>query len=55
MKHFAFKTIDFSSPENAIKVCSRMGWMPENDGENFIITFPDEDAELVEFIFEYFM
>lgn len=55
MKNFTFKAPYFSNPENAVKIASRMGWMPEQDSYSITITYPEEDFPLVEFIFDYFM
>lgn len=45
----------FGDPNQAIEICSRMGWAPEQDDVAFKITYTESDAPLVEFIFDYFM
>ncbi|MCM1323945.1 MAG: hypothetical protein NC218_07275 [Acetobacter sp.] len=55
MKNYTFEKRAFVNPEYAVKIASRMGWMPEEDSDAFTITVPNEDWPLVEFIFEYFM
>lgn len=55
MKSYTFQNRYFTEPEEAVEIASRMGWMPEVDSDIFTITCPEEDAPLVEFIFDYFM
>ncbi len=55
MKNYTFPINYFAHPEDAIKICSRMGWAPEQDSDSFTITYLDTDTPLVEFIFDYFM
>lgn len=55
MKNYTFTLRYFANPDDAIKIATRMGWNPERDSDSFTITYPDEDAALVEFIFDYFM
>lgn len=55
MKNKELRTKVFQSPEIAKKICTRMGWEPEGDSETFLVAVPEEDNELFNFIFEYFM
>ena len=55
MTYYTLKASDFRKPEDAIKICTRMGWAPEQDGNEIKVTVPDEDVSLFEFIFDYFI
>lgn len=55
MTYYTLKASDFKNPEDAIKICSRMGWALEQDSNEIKTTIPNEDANLFEFIFDYFI
>lgn len=56
MNRQTFKSNCFADVKTAIRICSRMGWsLEEWNSDTFTITFPEEDTEIVTFIFEYFM
>lgn len=57
MKYFTLEKRFFAEGEikNAVKIATRMGWMPEEDSDTFTVAVPEEDLPLFDFIFDYFM
>lgn len=55
MTHYTLRASDFRSPEDAIAIISRMGWVMEQDDNIISVSVPSNEENLFLFIFDYFV
>lgn len=55
MRNYTFHVKDFANIEDVIKIVSRMGWESELTSDILTITYPEEDINLADFIFGYWV